>query len=335
MQPIPSLAEFAINSKQVSGQGVSAALFRLPSLKSLSVSYSDWTDEDLQLLPGSNTLKKLTIKGSRITRDGLESLASRYPASRIASETVTIEPKTVTSSNWTLSFDGVDDYVEIKGLTLPSAAGEEFTIEGWVRLDELHPQYDMFLAVDDFVTLFRDPPEKDGGRWRAQIGSAATGQKIAPFGAEPPRAGVWTHIAVQWSEGGKFQFYINGRPSGGFLTVPAPLLKLKAWDNTLIGCFQGGPGSLVRGQFLKGQIDEIRISSVGRYSISESFTPQRRFEADDNTLALYHFDEGQKDVLKDSSANGHDGKLHGPSWVTSGITSELQDRPEPTPRTAQ
>ena len=62
-----------------------------------------------------------------------------------------------------------------------------------------------------------------------------------------------------------------------------------------------------------GTIDEVRISNIARYT--EDFTPQRRFEPDEHTMALYHFDEGSGDVLKDSSGNGHDGKIVGAKWV--------------------
>jgi hypothetical protein len=37
------------------------------------------------------------------------------------------------------------------------------------------------------------------------------------------------------------------------------------------------------------------------------------FVADDDTLALYRFDEG--DILHDSSGNGHDGRIIGAKWV--------------------
>ena len=65
--------------------------------------------------------------------------------------------------------------------------------------------------------------------------------------------------------------------------------------------------------FFHGIIDEVRISNIARYT--EDFTPQRRFEPDEHTMALYHFDEGSGDVLKDSSGNGHDGKIVGAKWV--------------------
>ena len=66
-------------------------------------------------------------------------------------------------------------------------------------------------------------------------------------------------------------------------------------------------------RFFNGIIDEIRISNTARYT--EDFTPEKRFENDEHTLALYHMDEGSGDVLKDSSGNGHHGKIFGAKWV--------------------
>ena len=62
-----------------------------------------------------------------------------------------------------------------------------------------------------------------------------------------------------------------------------------------------------------GIIDEFRISKTARYD--KDFTPVKRFETDENTLALYHFDEGNGDVLKDSSGNGHHGTIVAAKWV--------------------
>ncbi len=48
---------------------------------------------------------------------------------------------------------------------------------------------------------------------------------------------------------------------------------------------------------------------------TESFTPEARFEVDEHTLALYHFDEGQGETLIDSSGNEHHGTIYGATWV--------------------
>ena len=47
--------------------------------------------------------------------------------------------------------------------------------------------------------------------------------------------------------------------------------------------------------FFRGTIDEVRISRVTRYTVD--FVPQNRFDADKDTIAAYHFDEGDGDIL--------------------------------------
>ena len=69
----------------------------------------------------------------------------------------------------------------------------------------------------------------------------------------------------------------------------------------------------------RGQLGEVRISKIARYD--KDFTPAKRFEPDADTLALYHFDEGSGDVLKDSSGNGHHGKIVGAKWVKADGTA--------------
>lgn len=76
--------------------------------------------------------------------------------------------------------------------------------------------------------------------------------------------------------------------------------------------------------YYKGWIDEVRLSDTVRYH--EDFTPQRRFESDNQTLALYHCDEGTGDVLEDSSGNGHHGKIIGAKWVSGASLIQTQTK---------
>ncbi len=69
---------------------------------------------------------------------------------------------------------------------------------------------------------------------------------------------------------------------------------------------------LIGGNF-RGVIDEVRVSKLARYSTD--YVPSERLQADEHTLALYHFDEGTGSELKDSSGNGHHGKIVGAKWV--------------------
>jgi len=55
---------------------------------------------------------------------------------------------------------------------------------------------------------------------------------------------------------------------------------------------------------IKGRIDEVRISKGWLYS--QGIKPERRFEVDQKTIALWHFDEGPgAHSYKDSSGNGY------------------------------
>ena len=57
--------------------------------------------------------------------------------------------------------------------------------------------------------------------------------------------------------------------------------------------------------YFDGFIDEVRISNVVRYK-SNFKLQEKAFEADENTLALWHFNEGKGNFrFKDSSGNGN------------------------------
>ena len=71
---------------------------------------------------------------------------------------------------------------------------------------------------------------------------------------------------------------------------PTPKYNSDETKFTIAGGKGGSPS-------FHGIIDEVRISNVARYT--KDFTPKKRFENDENTLALYHFDQASGTVLKD------------------------------------
>src|SRR5690606_25626153 len=79
------------------------------------------------------------------------------------------------------------------------------------------------------------------------------------------------------------------------------------------------PGKL----HFEGAIDEVRFSKSVRYR--KDFTPPESFKSDEQTLALYQFEEGSGDVLKDTSGHGHHGKIHGALWVPGPTKSALPE----------
>ncbi|MEO1616715.1 MAG: hypothetical protein AAFV88_12735 [Planctomycetota bacterium] len=103
------------------------------------------------------------------------------------------------------------------------------------------------------------------------------------------------------------------------------------WDGQLVGRepttgkdLGPGTGRFLIGKRMAGRYEMLRFSTKARYD--KDFDPQTRFTPDEDTLALYHFDEGTGDVLKDASGNGHHGKIIGAKWVRAGapVAEHLQ-----------
>jgi formylglycine-generating enzyme required for sulfatase activity/serine/threonine protein kinase len=65
--------------------------------------------------------------------------------------------------------------------------------------------------------------------------------------------------------------------------------------------------------YAAGKLHRVRFSNTARYV--QSFAPDERWTTDGDTLALYQFDEGTGEVLRDSSAHAHHGKIVGAKWV--------------------
>ncbi len=99
-------------------------------------------------------------------------------------------------------------------------------------------------------------------------------------------AGQWQHVVVQRdpeATGPVVQWFYNGfqqtLPAPGPLGTPTPTAA------AMVGC-----GPTAGENSLRGDLDELRVSSVLRYAGNFALA-QVPFETDADTLALYHFDE--------------------------------------------
>ena len=124
----------------------------------------------------------------------------------------------------------------------------------------------------------------------------------------------WTHVAVTW-QGETMNMYVNGKRGAKgippFPTVP----RLNTTDSTF------KVGRRVRGEsnpkaadthsIFDGLIDEVRVSKRVRYKEKEFVVPRDVFDPDNDTTALYHFDEEVDGRIKDFSKNQVDGQLVG------------------------
>lgn len=205
-------------------------------------------------------------------------------------------------SNHGLAFDGKSSYVLLSGPSRDDPG--PLTIEAWVRNASNGPL--LCLHGRSAVQVFFREGLFCAAHWTPE-GILAHDLGSARAIASPN----WVHVAYVY-DGSEGRIYVGGLLSKALkgkidIVTEAPLFPQS----------QIGADVVVKektsGRFLTGEFRELRISNSVRYN--KDFTPDSRFVADINTLALYHCDEGAGDTLKDSSAGGNDGTILGAKWI--------------------
>ena len=203
-----------------------------------------------------------------------------------------------------LQFDGSQNYVTTTSdaITIPSGGA---TVEFWFN----EPAGTSLGEV----TMME---HWGGSGWGTfinninQIGIQGTGVFMLS-GTGTVQDNQWHHIAFVDDGAGTVYLYLDGTQitsTSGTLAMTSALR---------IG------GDTVTSWYTVGKIDEVRISSINRYT--GSFTPATSLGTDGNTIAYYKFDEGSGLAIIDSSGNGHIGILQGspvPNRVV-GLTGSL------------
>jgi hypothetical protein len=184
------------------------------------------------------------------------------------------------------------------------ATRNPWTLEGWVTPRQPLPTLGgsaLVFAVNPLWLAVRDSGR---GQHKWLVGGPVFKAPTTLFAESALVAGKRAHVAVTRGPAG-VSFFFNGISQGPPLTIafssPQSRLQLRP-----LGTAKGDVP-------FNGDVDEVRLSSIERYRAN--FWPQLRLEADKNTLALYHFDEGDGDVLQDSSGHNHHGKITGATWV--------------------
>ena len=240
-----------------------------------------------------------------------------------------------------LELDGVNDYAVLDfktfGTLLPEGTNE-FTIEAWIYpttppADDIHAmvlsqqvRMDVVNEVHAGWEGIRNNIEWQQGdvflRIRAHFmmkGGVAT----TPHSGIALTPNQWHHIAFQ-SDGKQtttiVNDYVDIYPLG--IQLAHDLSSIERPKDFTLGGFGKKIGSKAHSHFwgaFPGYIDEVRISTVARYDITKNgFTPRRKFKNDENTVALWHFDEpGGTRKFSDASGNTH--HLVGKNGAKTGI----------------
>lgn len=281
------------------------------------------TDRTYSLKRGTNRLPSGNYEFTVTTPEGLDLETSKFQIKRGETVTATIVAKAkadaklapvtplipqvppATEGDYALQFDGQTSYVSIPSLNRDDPSSG--TIEAWLNVEE----QSRAKAAFAWGGKARMQLSCDAAKWFVWDETLdASELSSAQASAIQPRK--WVHLAYV-ADDLEGRFYVNGQ-----LVARGPRTAMqRAPISVLSGTWLGAhphmnqPGNLR--YFIRGMIDEARISRRSRYR--ENFTPATRFESDADTLALYHFDEGQGDVLKDASGNHHDGQIVHAKWI--------------------
>jgi formylglycine-generating enzyme required for sulfatase activity len=208
-----------------------------------------------------------------------------------------------TGGGYALRFDDAGERLEIPDLKFPQAG--PWTVEGWVTpRDPLPTDWatsSLVFRVSEAALVVKHTGP-GGIKWSA--GGPATKAPPSLNSSKAVEVNKPVHVALMRGPEG-VSFYLNGVLQGEPLQI-----LVSGRDATLDFCVADPRWHKIP---FHGDLDEFRVSSVARYH--ETFTPKSRFEPDADTLALYHFDEGEGDLLKDSSGKERHGKIDGAKWV--------------------
>lgn len=190
-----------------------------------------------------------------------------------------------------LELDGKNDALAIESTKLSLPEGP-FTVEGWLdarRFDKRVGFLNKTESAEFGIFVNEGLPELVvhlGGKY---VGAKKSGPALS--------TNAWHHVAGVF-DGSEVRLYVDGvkvaaTPASGKRTLNDLPLVIGG-DVTK----EGGATS-----FFDGDVDEIRVSKIARYS-GESFTPARRFETDADTRLLLHMDGDIGPWAYDSSGRG-------------------------------
>jgi hypothetical protein len=209
-------------------------------------------------------------------------------------------------SDTTLSFDGIDDVA-----TVPDDSDldleDDFTVEAWIRPGakattglemDLVSHHDA-LNSRGWVLLIKD------GRVEIVVYGdefGAKGYSAGNAGSSYVVPGKWAHVAGTL-QGKTLRVYYDGA-----LRDTQQLNTFFGRDN-YTGALRIGRAAYVEDFRYNGEIDDIRLSKVARYSGAKAAKPTGVLSIDDATEAAWRFDESSGTKLVDAATHGHDGSI--------------------------
>jgi hypothetical protein len=214
--------------------------------------------------------------------------------------TVATMAQSVTYCNASFSLDGIDDFGSIPNVFFQNVNQRDFTIEFYLKADASQTQYPGIWGKSGYWSEINVAMYIPG---KVQYGYCTSFNGNQCFSSDTVSwtADVWNHYAVVGDgNNNQLRIYKNGildasSPHG------TPNWSLPNNDSKLGAVYQGWVAPNI--QYLKGKIDDFRVSNIARYSLN--FTPPQNLSNDNNTRVLYNFNSVLAGVVPDLSGNNN------------------------------
>ncbi|MFZ9738863.1 MAG: LamG-like jellyroll fold domain-containing protein, partial [Prochlorotrichaceae cyanobacterium] len=182
-----------------------------------------------------------------------------------------LEGESVSTS---LSFDGVDDYVELdsdRSAELAADLGSAMTVETWIKVDSFTKTWQAIVVKGDDSWRLQRRRDTDQLIFTIQgVGSTSSSVGV--------NDGGWHHVAAVY-DGSTLKLYIDGELSGqnnASGSIPAGNYNMRI----------GGNAQFANREF-DGQMDEIRIWNIAR--TQEEIQANLDHRLDPNTSGLIYY----------------------------------------------
>ena len=196
----------------------------------------------------------------------------------------------------TLTFDGIDDYVEV---TYNSNINpEQFTLSCWLKVEGGENQERFAIASHDNNFKGYKLYVGQDNNWQFAIGNGTEWKQLTGLNVSPD---TWTHLAATY-DGSEMKLYVNGEPVG---TQASELFAPNETEPLRIGAGATETDETELEHFFPGQISEVSIwnkarteeeikadmkrTLTGTEDFLVSYWPLRKIQLEDSTQKVLDF----------------------------------------------
>lgn len=212
-----------------------------------------------------------------------------------------------------LSFDGVDDYVD-----LPDDVWfiNSFTFELWVMTGVVSQSTPLLQFGNDSYTdsiILTVEPGGTAANLELSVGDGVYSRQVRTSSAPLP-VGQWAHVAARVNYNAGYMYVNGAQVADGYSLSMAPAMLR---TNNYLGRGTDRSGS---NRYAQATIDEVRIWNVTRSPTDLQADMNRPLTGSEPGLVAYwRFNEGAGTTTADATTNQLNGTLvNDPAWVPSG-----------------